>query len=219
MAPRGRPPEMDRAVAITADGVEVSAAAKVVEMTRLGLDQGTAATAAGINRVTLHRWRLEGSRARAIEAQGKRALTEREERLRDFCNDLERAVAAWEADCLSVIHAVGNGGIRQVKVTEKYVGVPVSEQYPEGRKLVERTETEEFTAPQWTAKAWLLERRMKQKYGRHLEVTANAGLVPEDEAARGLADSLREYLQGVEDGRKAASPKRRAIPAESREAL
>jgi hypothetical protein len=206
---------MDRAVQVTPEGVEVSAAAKVIEMTRLGLDQGTAATAAGINRVTLHRWRLEGSRARAIEAQGKRALTEREQRLRDFCNDLERAEAAWEADCLSVIHAVGNGGIRQLKVTEKYVGVPVSEQYPEGRKLVERTETEEFTAPQWTAKAWLLERRMKQKYGRHLEVSGTA-LVPEDDAARGLADSLRDYLQGVEDARRA--PKRKAIPAESREA-
>ena len=209
----GRPSEIDRIVRHREDGTPVTAAEQVIERMELVNDLHVSAASAGVSNTALYKWRLDGARLRAIEAQGKRTLTDRERVFVDFVNALEKAEAAWEVGKLSIIQGAAEGGHQHEKVTEKW------EMVDGELTLVERNVVRWTAAPQWTAAMTLLERRMPHKYGRRMALTDGEGgpLIPQDEAARGLADSLRDYLAGVEDGRKAPAPKRKAIPAESRE--
>ncbi len=210
----GRPSEFDRIVCHREDGTPVTAGEHVVERMELVNDLKVSAASAGVSNTALYQWRLDGARLRAIEAQGKRTLTERERVFVDFVNALERAEAAWEVGRLSIIQGAAEGGYQHEKVTEKW------EMVDGELRLTEKTVVRWTADPQWTAAAWQLERRKPQKYGRRMALTDGEGgpLIPQDEAARGLADSLREYLTGVEDGKKAVSAARpKAIPATSSE--
>lgn len=200
----GRPTLLDQVVRHRdlPDGtrVPVTAGEQVVERRRLGLDQASAAASAGVDKTTLHHWRLDGARARADEARGRK-LSPKEAGLRDFVDALERAEAEWEAGNLAIIQRAAQGGHQVTKTTEK--------RNAQG-DLVERTTVTETLPPLWTAAAWQLERMRQDKYVRRMELTGAEGqpLLPEPEQARGLADALRAYQQGIAD----AAPKPPARP-------
>lgn len=207
----GRPTLLDQVVRYreAPDGTQipVTAGEQVIERRRLGLDEVAAAASAGITKTTLHHWRLDGARARAIEARGHRELTGPEAQLRDFVNALERAEADWEAGNLAIIQRAAQGGHRTTKTTEKYLPDPADPTGPP--RLVERTVVVETQAPQWTAAAWQLERMRRDKYARRWEVTGEDGkpLVPEADQARGIADALRAFH---------AEAKPKAVPRDTR---
>lgn len=192
--PGGRPSKIDQVARTRDDGTHVTVGEQLVERVQLGLDLQTAADSAGISRTTLHKWRLAGARHRAEAAQGRK-LTAQARRLAEFVDALERAEAEAEANRLAIIQRAATGGARVTKTTEKRDASGV---------LLESTTTTETLRPEWTAAAWWLERR--RGYVKRYELTGADGapLVPPAEAARSLADSLREYLQGVDDGKAAA---------------
>jgi len=185
----GRPTKLDQVVRHRENGSPITAGEQVIERIQLGLDLQSAADSAGISRVTLHNWRLTGARHRASEANGKR-LTPAQRKFADFLDRLERAEAEAEANRLAIIHRAATGGATVTKRTEKRAG---------DGTLVEQTVVTETLRPEWTAAAWWLERRKPHKYARRVEVTGAEGqpLVPQDEQARHLADSLRDFLAGA----------------------
>jgi hypothetical protein len=204
---RGRPSKINQVVRVRADGTEITAADQVIERIQLGLDLQSAADSAGISRQTLHNWRLQGARRRAEAANGKR-LTPAQQRYVDFLDALERAEAEAEANRLAIISRTAQGGATVRKVTRKIQRVQ-DDTGTWSEVELERTEVEETLRPEWTAAAWWLERRMPGKYARRVEVTGAEGqpLVPQDDQARGLADSLRDYLAGAAAGAEVAAEK------------
>jgi hypothetical protein len=94
---------------------------------------------------------------------------------------------------------------------EKYTPGPNNTQM-----LVERIVTTETANPQWQAAAWQLERMKRDKYARRWEVTGadSAPRLPEQDQARAIADSAREYLRGVADA-EAAKPARKGRTKEA----
>lgn len=195
--PGGRPSKLTQVVRHDDDGNPVTAGEQVVAKVRLGMELQAAADAASISRDSLHRWQLAGARFRALQAQGKLPRpTAQQAALIEFTDALESAHALAEADALAVIHAVGEGGIVLTKTTRKVVTV-YDEAGVASEREVERTITTETTRPEWTAKAWYLER--KRGYVKRMEVTGEGGtpLVPSGEAARDLAESLREFQDSL----------------------
>ncbi len=185
MAPRRIP------VPGRAPGRPSKIAQHVLERIQLGQDLTSSAKSAGLSVAILHRWRLDGARARATAANGGR-LTALQRRLVTFVDDIEKAESEAEASRLAIIQRVAQGGAVVTKTTEKRNGAG---------ELVERTVVTETLRPEWTAAAWWLERRRKG-YARRHEITGADGepLVPPDEQARNLADSLREFQAGVAAG-------------------
>lgn len=212
----GRPSEIDRVVRNGDNGLPVTAGQQVIERMQLVNDLRVAAASAGVSNTALYHWRLDGARLRAIEAQGKRKLTDRERIFVDFVNALEKAEGEWEAGKVAIIQRAADGGYQHEKVTE--VWKPGEDGTP---KLVERTVVRWTADPQWTAAAWQLERRKPEKYGRRVALTDGEGgpLVKPDEQARGLADSLRDFLdrEAQEEAVRVRAVKAKAIPARSAE--
>ena len=187
----GRPTKLDQPVGHDEHGHPITAADKIIEAVTLGLDQTSACDLAGINRTTLHNWRLAAGRHRAEQAQGRLPKpTKQQSDLITFLNNLEKAIAEAEHSRLAIIGDAAKGKLTRTKT--------VTRTLPDGK--IETTVTEE-TAPQWQAAAWWLERRRHQKYARRVEVTGADGtpLVSPDGQAKSLADSMRAYLAGVND--------------------
>ncbi len=205
----GRPTVVNKPVKLD-DGSVVTAGQMVIDKLRLGLTHQDAVDSAGISRQTFHTWRLQGARLRAQALDG-RMLTAEERRAVAFLDDVEKAEALAVADRLAIIDGAARGGSIVTKTTVKTDA---------DGNVTETTVVTETLRPEWTAAAWWLERKRPNEFGRRLALTGAEGgpLIPQDDAARGLADSLRDYLAGHEDGRQAPAPKRKAIPAESREA-
>ncbi len=202
----GRPTKIDEVVRHTADGQPVTVGAQIIQRLQLGLTHNAAVKAAGVTRDTFWRWRGDGARLRALQAQGKRkTFTPQELRLIEFSDAVERAEGEAEVQRLAVIQGAAVGGQKIVKVSERQAMVDGV------MTVVERTVTTETARPNWTAAAWWLERRLPQQYARRVEITGAEGapLLEEADHARSLADSLRDYLTGAAD---ASLPAAKAKP-------
>lgn len=199
--PNGRPPKLDQVVDRRGDGTPVTAAEKVLEMTRtVWAPWDICAKAAGISTATLTTWRREGGLARGKIARGQK-VNANERRYAEFLSDLEKAEAEAVRSRLAKIEEVGKGGWTRTKTVEKVIVRDGEE------TVVERTTTTETADPVWTAEAWLLERRRPLDFGRtRVEVTGAGGapLLPKEDRVAALTEALEAYQTGVADGAKRA---------------
>ena len=191
MARTGRPQKLDEIVSRRRDGTGVTIAQTITERIQLGMSIRSAAASAGIPAGTVHRWRLEGARLKALQAQGKlRRPGANQARLIDFCDGIDRAEAEAEAVRLGIVQSAAMGGATVTKTTVR----------TRAGQVVEQTTVTETLKADWHAAAWWLERR-RPGYTPRVELTGADGapLVPETDQAVALADSLRAYLEGRAD--------------------
>lgn len=194
--PGGRPSKIDQPVRQRPDGTTVTAGQEFIDRIRLGLPHDQAAASANLDRRTILNWRIKGSSALAKQLTGKR-LTAAEQRYAEFVRNLERAEADAETSRLGVIERAASGGITITETHETHAldaqGVLV---------LRERRTVTKQLAPQWTAAAWWLERRLPQRYARRVELSGpEGGAIPIEDRARDLASALRDFQAGADAAR------------------
>lgn len=189
----GRPPKLDQVVDHTDDGRPVTAAEKIIELTRtVWAPWDLVAKAAGVTPQSVSFWRREGGLARGKLARGEK-VTPNQRRYAEFLSALEKAEGQAVADRLGIIHGAAEGGRQRTKVVEKTT-------VRDGVEVIERTVTTTTDAPEWTAAAWMLERRLTALFGRtRVEVTGADGapLVPKEQRADDLAAALEGFLAGA----------------------
>jgi hypothetical protein len=168
-----RPPTLNRVIRVRQDGTQVTAAEEVIERIQLGMPIEDAADSAGIPRSTLHNWRKAGGIHRAAQAGGA-TLRKAEREYVEFLDAYERATAEAELNRLTVVHRAAVGGMTLTKQVSKWK-VERARDGTEVLTEIERTVTTEQLAPQWTAAAWWLERRIPQRYARRVEVSGPDG--------------------------------------------
>lgn len=190
----GRPPSLTRVVDRAEDGSPITAAEKVVNLTReIWAPWEYVAKAAGLAPGTLNNWVTAGGKARAKLARGEK-ITPYERQYVVFLDSLEKAEGDAVAARLGFINQVAAGGWTKTKRVEKTT--------KDGD--VEVTVTTETADPVWQAAAWQLERRRHDLFGRsRIEVTGADGapLVPKEDRAEELAQALEAWQAGVEAGK------------------
>lgn len=191
-----RPSKIDHVVRTDSQGRPVTAGDEIIAGIRLGLPHGHAAARAGISHQTLIRWRQHGAAARAQQlAPGSKRLTAPQRQYLTFCEGLEKAEAEAETSRLAIIERAASVGFTTTDtfVTERLDDQGVLQVYEQ------RTVTKQH-APQWTAAAWWLERRIPERYARRVELSGpGGGAIPLEERAESLADSMEAYLVGLGD--------------------
>lgn len=215
--PAGRPSKIDQIVRYRdRDGerVPVTAFDQVIGLLRVGNYIETAAASAGVHRETVHAWLRTGAQAVARAAtrgldldDPALNLTDHEQRCIEFSDAVAEATSSWEVQAIGTLEQLGRGGYQTTRVTIKTERVPDASQ-PSGfrHEEVERTTVTETLPPSAQVLEWRLTRRYPQRYAinpdREVEATG-----AEDVAGQ-LADELRTYLTGVEDGK--GKPRKRA---------
>lgn len=142
--------------------------AAIVAKVALGVPQEVAARACGVHPATMYRWKAQGERSRSGPFY-------------EFYESLGRAEAAFEADAVAGIQAVAEGGqLLRRSVTRHKDG--------------SETEDCSYTRKEWTAYAWLLERRHRDRWGRtdRVDLRVLSEQVAADES---LTPAEREELQ------------------------
>lgn len=206
--PAGRPPKLDQVIEHDEEGNPVTAGQKVIELTRTVWSPARyVAASAGISAVTLNTWRKEGGLARGKIARGEK-VTANERRYAEFLVALEKAEAEAVDSRLGIIEKCAAGGWTRTKTVTKI----------RDGQVVESVTTEETATPEWTAAAWLLERRRPADFGRRVEVTGAGGtpLIPKEDRIDALAAALEGYQAGVDDG---AARERERSGSEAKEAV
>ena len=114
---------------------------RIAAAVRAGAYRQIAATLAGINERTLYDWLAKGK-------DGKR-----DGKFVQFYQAIKRAEAEWEQEQAEAIRETAKGGqLLSRTTTERKDGSTVT--------------TETYTRPEWTARAWLLERKAYERWGK-----------------------------------------------------
>jgi transposase-like protein len=113
---------------------------RIVNAVRNGCYRETAATLGGVDDSTLYLWLREGKETKT----GPKF---------DLFNAVKKAEAEWEAEQIAGIEAAGIGGavISRTTTTKKDGSVVI---------------TETLARPEWTARAWLLERKLYDRWAK-----------------------------------------------------
>lgn len=122
----------------------------IADAARGGAHRSIAATLAGIGERTLYRWLAAGE-------EGKR-----NGKFRQLWQAVKKAEAEWEQEQAEAIRETAAGGQLLSRTTTE-------------RKDGSTILTETYTRPEWTARAWLLERKAYERWGRRerLELTGD----------------------------------------------
>lgn len=122
---------------------------RIVAAVRDGAHRGIAATLGGIAESTLYAWLKDGSEA-------KSGLK------KEFLEAIKKAEAEWEQEQVKAIREVAEGGeLLSRTTTEKKNGDTITQ--------------ETYTRPEWTARAWLLERKAYERWSKkeRVEITGD----------------------------------------------
>lgn len=171
----------------------------IAEAYRTGVPQAQAAALAGVTQFALSRWIKLGSDELDRLGEDPDAEPEDTDRTR---NAIKLVKAIKEAEgkfvqeqLLLIRRAATQGHVKRRTTTTKRDGTQTTE--------------EVLGEPQWTAAAWLLERRHNQQFGRQIrqEISGpDGGPIQVDESAEArISEKLDAYYQGVADGRSLAS--------------
>lgn len=190
----GRPTTVDMVLTTEPDGTTLTLGGAYCRNLALGTGPTAAAKAVGINPSTARLWRSNGRQALLrLETEGGDP-TDIEAPYLAFLAELEGAEAKAKAALLQGILDAGTQ-------TQKYRKVQIRKELRDGVMVeVDRTETVEERPAQWTALAWMAERRWPNEFGRRVAVdvqhTDDEGA---GERARDLAGEAEAYLQGMAD--------------------
>lgn len=220
-----RPTDLDRIVAtvpVRENGEivgqrDVTVAERVVELIRAGNYVETAAAATGVSKQSLYQWMRDGAKAsRRVLADRDKPRRERyrpskyEEATMRFSDAVSNATALSEADDVTRLARLAQGGHEAVTTVEKY---------DSSGNLVESTTTTKVLPPDGNIVTWRLERRFPGRYGRRGSLDVTSTTIPLDGAGLPDTDTLIAKLRAAKQAQAAAleegDPDAQSPPAET----
>lgn len=188
------------------DGKDVTVRDRILTWLRGGLPFETTVLRANISPGTAQHWLRESSRIaerRLINPDA--VLTEHEEDLLTFNDEVEQARAEGMARTYALLRSMAEGGMVREVVMETRVLVPDPK---DSTKLVERvTERKvrrETALPSERALMWILERRWPEHFARHVVVDQSSRPDPLDPQERAelalgaIEDMLRDAASSTD---------------------
>lgn len=207
----GRPSDIDRIIGRNDDtGEPITVADRIIAGLRAGAYLEPSVAATGVAKSTVYAWIKTAGRIR-LRSGGEPTntlpdLTDHERKCCAFLDAVEEAEGIYEIAQNTTLERLGRGGLIVRTVTRKFNGI-------EGAPNVECIETtvkEETLPPNAAVVQWRLTRRFQERYSAKFELDTSLladGALTEAERATALADSLRDYLQGVRDAEQALAAK------------
>ena len=113
---------------------------RIADAVRGGAHRNIAATLGGICESTLYAWLKDAEEAKSGAKK-------------EFLEAIKRAEAEWEQEQVEAIRETAQGGQLLSRTTTE-------------RKDGSTVLTETYTRPEWTARAWLLERKAYERWGK-----------------------------------------------------
>lgn len=171
---------------------------------RLGNTRRAAAEYAGINRDTFYAWLKDEKKMtfpKDVVSKGKNGQPDvtRHIEERVFAEMVVQAEADGQNSCVAIIRKAAQGGA--LKSRRTYTR-------RDGSEVVE----EEFALPQWTAAAWLLERKNPQEWAQKKRDDTDLSKYSDDELLAMIADEDKDNSIGLLSDNNPPPPKRIAGP-------
>lgn len=152
---------------------------------RAGASQVTCAERLGISEATVKRWLQRGRAALAVDDDAADDPENTEQIYARLATEVPKATASAEVALSSLIVRSAQGG---VEIENRRVV------HPDGTVETIRR----VTPPDWRAAAFVLDRRMGNRWSRSSRVEVSGGIIPDVSKETGdrLVNSLEGFLQG-----------------------